>query len=97
MVVGGVRQNPHSQSIQSLQTHKAIEVQNQIYQTAGCKQHPNLEVEDVDNTSNPKHRMSVASNVVSERTVTLKKEINSLDDEILNLQNSLKEALMKKS
>jgi hypothetical protein len=33
---------------------------------------------------------------MSERTMNLKKEITSLDDEILMLQNSLKNALMKK-
>ena len=33
---------------------------------------------------------------MSDRTMNLKKEINSLDDEILQLQNSLKHALLKK-
>jgi len=33
---------------------------------------------------------------MSERTLNLKKEITSLDEEILQLQNSLKQALMRK-
>eukprot|EP00347_Sterkiella_histriomuscorum_P019769 403340359 len=40
---------------------------------------------------------SVQSNFMSERTMNLKKEITSLDDEILQLQNSLKQALIKKT
>lgn len=33
---------------------------------------------------------------MSEKTLNIKKEITSLDDEILMLQNSLKDALLKK-
>ena len=39
----------------------------------------------------------MSSTFMSERTLNLKKEITSLDEEILMLQNSLKNALLKKN
>jgi hypothetical protein len=39
---------------------------------------------------------STNNNSMSVRTINLKKEINSLDQEILMLQNSLKDALNRK-
>ena len=45
-------------------------------------------------TQNQNHQTSVSSNFMSERTINLKKEITSLDEEISALQNNLKAAII---
>jgi hypothetical protein len=41
--------------------------------------------------------MTTSSNILSERTLNLKKEITNLDEEIIQLQNSLHHAISKRT
>ncbi|CDW72138.1 UNKNOWN [Stylonychia lemnae] len=63
-----------------------------------CMNGTNFNISDsqVASTTNKNGSVSGVSNFMSERTLNLKKEITSLDEEILLLQNSLKQALIKK-